>query len=390
VRPRRGRKGYRSKATPEETETAATIAADAGGKLRIAFVSTMCLLDQVSGAAISMRSALETLAAAGHQVSAFTASSQGRKMTSEEAQRLYSGWHSWLARARPEIVVSFGTSKLSRQLQAAARDSSVRIVLYFGNAEIDVPDLVHPGDRAICCSAFLAELYRERYVVEAEVMYPVVRPERSRRLGLPVLADHPELRQLGFVTFINPIPYKGLTLVRRMIDRAGRERPGVKFLIIEGLAPREIMARMKVDLPGRPNVWWLPAQLDMAAVYSRSAVLLMPSFWREGFGRAVVEEQSAGVPVLADDIGGLPEALGGSNTPLPIPERCIENHHADLGPETVEAWFTALTALWDDDEAYRRAVAQTRETAERFSAEATRARVLEIFTAIGAAVGDSR
>ena len=56
----------------------------------------------------------------------------------------------------------------------------------------------------------------------------------------------------------------------------------------------------------------------------------------------------------------------------------------------MEAWFTALTSLWDDDEAYRRAVAQAREAAERFSAEATRARVLEIFTAIGAAVGGSR
>jgi len=48
---------------------------------------------------------------------------------------------------------------------------------------------------------------------------------------------------------------------------------------------------------------------DLAAYYSASDLLLVPSLYEEGFGRVVCEAFSCGLPVLASDRGGLREAI---------------------------------------------------------------------------------
>ena len=49
-----------------------------------------------------------------------------------------------------------------------------------------------------------------------------------------------------------------------------------------------------------------------AAQWARTAVLILPSQWEKGFGRAALEAQGSGIPVLGRNIGGLGEALGDS------------------------------------------------------------------------------
>ncbi|MEM9144770.1 MAG: glycosyltransferase [Pseudomonadota bacterium] len=382
-------------------------------------------MDPVSGAAHSVRTILETLGAAGFSASAFTASlfdsndevdfgallgkavgqpdaqgkiariqrsgvehlvfmtasSRGPKMTSDEQRAMMQKWQQNLARIKPDIIISYGTSQLSRSMQEAARKAGAKIVFYLGNAEIKDTDFVRPGDRGVSPSSHLARHYAERLGIETEVLNPVINPVRLVPEGAGI-ASHATTRRLGFVTFINPLPHKGLTMVARLIGRAIHDRPDMRFLILEGRMPRRLLQELKIDLPALRNVWWLPEQKDMAAVYARTTVLLVPSFWSEGFGRSVVEAQLSGIPVLASDRGGLPEALGEGPQALSISQRCIDNHYAFPDAETVDVWWSALTRLWDDDTAYAHASQLAKQAAARYAPKTTRERVITHFQSI--------
>ncbi len=385
----------------------------------------MCLLDPSSGAAHSVRSILEALGGASFEASAFTASlfdgndevdleialgkaasdessrgglvelevsgvahriyrtnsSRGPKMTRAEQQALLDAWRADCGREPPDIAISYGTSDLSRALRDQARGVGALVVHYLGNAEIDVTGIVEPGDRLVCPSDYLAARYRKHIATSVDVLRPIV--DRSR-LPLPsrTVGAESGRHQLGFVTFINPLPHKGLTLVDRLIERARSERPDMQFLVVEGRMPLSALDRLGVELANRANVWWLPSRVEMASVFARTAVLLMPSFWNEGFGRAAVEAQLCGIPVLASRRGGLPEALGSGPVPLAIPDRCAENHYAYPDDATVESWWQALSRLWDDCSQYDAARELALESARPLAPEETSKWVIEYFRSL--------
>jgi glycosyltransferase involved in cell wall biosynthesis len=89
------------------------------------------------------------------------------------------------------------------------------------------------------------------------------------------------------------------------------------------------------------NVEWGARVADMREVYGRARFVLAPSAWEEPWGRIATEAQVSGIPVLASDRGGLPEAVGPGGILLD-PE----------GP--FDRWIEALSALWDDPEVLHR------------------------------------
>ncbi|MEO8746969.1 MAG: glycosyltransferase family 4 protein [Rhodanobacter sp.] len=64
--------------------------------------------------------------------------------------------------------------------------------------------------------------------------------------------------------------------------------------------------------------------------YSAMSMLAFPSIAPETFGRASVEAQAAGIPVLGSDVGGVPETLNAGVTGVLIP------------PGDVDAWRIAI------------------------------------------------
>jgi glycosyltransferase involved in cell wall biosynthesis len=61
---------------------------------------------------------------------------------------------------------------------------------------------------------------------------------------------------------------------------------------------------------------------------------LVPSRWKESWGRVVSEAQISGIPVLASDHGGLPESVGEGGFLLP--------------PDEVDAWSACLKKVTTD------------------------------------------
>ena len=79
----------------------------------------------------------------------------------------------------------------------------------------------------------------------------------------------------------------------------------------------------------------LPAldRATLAAVYRRSALLLMPSE-REGFGLPVLEALACGTPVVASDVAAIREVGGYAAVYCPL--------------DDIEAWHRTVTRLLDE------------------------------------------
>jgi glycosyltransferase involved in cell wall biosynthesis len=77
----------------------------------------------------------------------------------------------------------------------------------------------------------------------------------------------------------------------------------------------------------------------MKGVYQRSRLIFAPSLCIEGWGRVVSEGHVSGIPALASDSGGLPQAVGPGGT--------IVGRDASIA-----TWSAALDKLWDDDAFY--------------------------------------
>ena len=55
----------------------------------------------------------------------------------------------------------------------------------------------------------------------------------------------------------------------------------------------------------------------MPEIYRAADVMMMPSIWKEPFALAVLEGLASGLPLVASDIGGIPEAVGDAGILVP-------------------------------------------------------------------------
>jgi glycosyltransferase involved in cell wall biosynthesis len=181
--------------------------------------------------------------------------------------------------------------------------------------------------RSYCAnSRFTAERFRARYRQSAAVIPPVFRSERYRV----------ESRKRN-ITFINPVAEKGVDLALEIAALC----PEIPFRFVKGwpLSPRAF-ARLSIRIGRLPNVTLRERTIDMREVYRDARILLVPSQWEaETWGRVVSEGHFSGIPAVASDRGGLPEAVGEGGVIIGA-------------GEPAERWACALRRLWNDADYY--------------------------------------
>jgi glycosyltransferase involved in cell wall biosynthesis len=137
--------------------------------------------------------------------------------------------------------------------------------------------------------------------------------------------------------------------------RAWALGPSLGRLMVVGDGPEGEALRAAAP----PGVEFLPqvAPEDVPAIVASARALLIPSRWYEAAPRTITEAYAAGVPVLASDIGALPEAVDSGTTGQLVP---VNDPHA---------WAQAVLRLTDDDTSERLGAQAYRAWRERFTPE---------------------
>jgi len=121
------------------------------------------------------------------------------------------------------------------------------------------------------------------------------------------------------------------------------------------------------NLPGVIRLLGLLSQDELQREYEEAAVVALSSR-QENAPMAVIEAMAAGKPVVASQVGGVPDLVSDEETGIMVP------------PGDPEALAKALARLLADDELRRRMGQRAREIAwQRFRAEAVAARYREVY-----------
>lgn len=129
------------------------------------------------------------------------------------------------------------------------------------------------------------------------------------------------------------VPEKGLSHLVEAFGRLAERDPRVRLLVAgsaslwdmngqtaEGAYEAELRERLRPLIQaGKAHLLGAVKSSAMPAVYAASSVTVMPSVWPEPFGLVALESLAAGKPVIASDVGGLPETVGPDNGCLVAP-----------------------------------------------------------------------
>jgi len=257
----------------------------------------------------------------------------------------------------------------------AALEIAPERTVYFAHSTVQLPlgpDSADPraeGARifqrlrhVIAPSRWVASYVREHTGIEAHVVYAIA--EVFGRPPFPSYGRH----DAGSVMMINACGLKGLPIFLELAEA----RPNLPFSAVKswGTTPADLAALERL-----PNVRALDPSPDVDSFYSQARVLLVPSLWTETFGLIVIEAMLRGIPVLAADNGGLPEAALGVSPTLPVRKISRYTTHAgvpvaadEIAEQDVGPWLEALDRVLEPTEYALRSEA-SREAATRWLSE---------------------
>jgi glycosyltransferase involved in cell wall biosynthesis len=149
-------------------------------------------------------------------------------------------------------------------------------------------------------------------------------------------------------------PEKNVALALRVFERLAAEMPEAKLDIFGDGPERPHLAKLAEQLGITNRIHWRGFTENPERIYAHLRVLAVPSR-AESFGIAALEAMSWGVPVVATEVGGLPELVRHNVTGLLVP------------PDDEAALAKALRRVLLDRELTAQLGAAGRAEAEKYS-----------------------
>ena len=262
----------------------------------------------------------------------------------------------------PDRLLTFGDEPADLRRIGWARDAGAKVIFALHNQHYlrRMPDGV---DLFLCPSPFLKDCYRDSWGPEAPlaaVRTPIVRDR--------VVAENPDPI---FVTFFNPQPAKGLSIMLTLADEICRNHPHIPLRIVAGRASIGDFLRAAsdagIDLGSFENIYLTESISDIREIWRHTRVLLMPSLWNEPAGRLPVEAMMNGAIPLVSDRGGLPFQIGNAGKVIPVPASCDPSSRKPSPVHHVRPWLDAILEFCEDGTHFSESQLRSLEEAEQFS-----------------------
>ena len=221
-------------------------------------------------------------------------------------------------------------------------------------------DRLRQADGVVGVSRYVANYVRHWSGIDAEAL----------PISLLDPGPYPALGRFDneFITLVNPCAVKGITIFLGL----ARRLPHLRFAAVPTWGTNEADL---AELRKHSNVTVLPPADNIDVILARTRVLLAPSLWAEARSRIVVEAMLRGVPVLASDVGGLPEAMMGVDYLLPV--RQIEHYQprvddqmvpvAEVPEQNLEPWVAALEEVTGNRKRHEELSAASRRAALEYA-----------------------
>lgn len=349
--------------------------------MKILWANLHCLVDQTSGASISVRTMLKGLQSQGHEVAVLgasnfdrinpdnkvvryfkhnedknllklnddglqhvvvrSASGSSKTMTSDELWDWVALTENFLDRMAPDLVMFYGAKTAEQWLARECFLRGIPTVKYLVNERFTYEKFAKYISALITDTQFTANLYRERFGLDVKPVGKFISREVVAGNAEPV-----------YVTMINPTAEKGGVLALQIVAllHAKGHRVKVQFVSSRGdlSQAKSLATAAKADLNGLDEslVYDRPRREDMAEIYRTTDVLLVPSLWQESGARVIAEALLNHIPVVASDRGGNAELVGTAGMVVNVPaDVCVPPYKKAAPSSCVESFVNALLSV---------------------------------------------
>jgi glycosyltransferase involved in cell wall biosynthesis len=217
-------------------------------------------------------------------------------------------------------------------------------------------------DGLIFESAYAARVYGERIGVSST-------PRRVVPNGLREADFKPRIldRELADFLFVGELrALKGVDVMLRALANLNAQRAVPLRAVIVGAGPERDEFYKLAQYLNLSSVVTFPGAMPAAQAFSLGRVIVVPSR-KESFPYIVLEAAAAGIPVVATNVGGIPEMVEGTDTEL-------------VAPDDVAALATAMAQTVNDPVGSdARAQRLKAAVARRFTVAHMSAQVLEFY-----------
>lgn len=270
--------------------------------------------------------------------------------------RLYQGQ---LDEWKPQIVLTYGGYSLCQPTLQEAEKRCIKTVFWLCNFAYTDAHMFSYVSLTVTASLYQSQEYKSCLGIPSTPIYPLIFKEKLCEKSY----------QPKYLTFINPVPQKGVFIFAKIAELLSQRRSDIPLLVVEGRANADWMRLTGAKLAHLPNLYRMRNTPYPSDYYSVSKVVLMSSLGRETFGMVAAEAMMCGIPVIASNGGALPEVIGDSPYLLSIPSKYTPETRILPSAEEVQPWLTAIQQLWDDSATYLSAVTYAKERSLAWNAE---------------------
>lgn len=174
--------------------------------------------------------------------------------------------------------------------------------------------LLHRASRVTVCSSALLKEAMKLTFLNAEKTTVIHNGADLNLFSRAMVYSHPQPYLLAVGQLER---HKGFDLLISAFSQIAKEYVQYDLILAGEGSEREILVSMirTLGLKGRIHLLGSQSQTSIASLMRGSRIVVVPSR-REPFGIVAIEARASGKPIIASNVGGLPEALEGSGALL--------------------------------------------------------------------------